>query len=257
MDSSFSSNIYYAWQQSDVCAKGIVAVLFLLSIYAWTIMFDKGWALLRVRLGCSRFLAEFEPADSVLALSLRERQFSGPIAEAYYTAIDDVMDILRVPSAVVDRYLRACVLPRALTDKEVDKVRSTLERVLAAQNLLIEERLGMLGTIVTISPFLGLLGTVWGVMLAFVGMAQKGRPDIGAIAPGVSGALLTTVVGLVVAIPSVMGLNLILNAVKRTNVEMDNFVEDFIAKLRLQEVASDRSTGRLDAVPDPGLEEAE
>ena len=237
MDVSFGSNILYAWQQSDVCAKGIVLLLLLLSIYAWTIMFEKGWSLCRVRWGCSRFLAEFEPADSVLTLSLRERNFNGPIAEAYFAAVDEVMDILRVPPALVDRYCRSCTLPRALSSTEVDKVRSTVERTLAAQNLIIEERLGMLGTIVTISPFLGLLGTVWGVMLAFIGMAQKGRPDISAIAPGVSGALLTTVVGLVVAIPSVMGLNLILNAVKRTNVEMDNFVEDFVAKLRLQVVA--------------------
>ena len=75
-------------------------------------------------------------------------------------------------------------------------------------------------------------------MLAFVGMAQQGRPDLSILAPGICGALLTTVVGLVVAIPSVVGLNAILNAVKRTNVEMDNFVDDFVAKMRLQKTGS-------------------
>ena len=95
--------------------------------------------------------------------------------------------------------------------------------------------MGLLGTIVSISPFLGLLGTVWGVMLAFIGMAQKGRPDIGVIAPGVSGALLTTVVGLVVAIPSVIGNNFILSDVEKTTVEMGNFVENFIALVKLEE----------------------
>ncbi|MBN2448848.1 MAG: MotA/TolQ/ExbB proton channel family protein [Lentisphaeria bacterium] len=234
MPSEVCTQVVYAWRQSDPGGKGIVLLLFLLSIYAWTIMLEKGWSLWRVRSGCKHFLSQFDPAESALKLVLRKREFGGPIAEAYFAALNEVMDILNVDAVSLDRHCEERSLPQALTDREIDKVRATLERVLAAQNLVIEERLGVLGSIVTISPFLGLLGTVWGVMLAFIGMAQKGRPDISAIAPGVSGALLTTVVGLLVAIPSVAGLNTILNGVKRTNVEMDNFVEDFSAKLRLQ-----------------------
>jgi biopolymer transport protein ExbB/TolQ len=159
----------------------------------------------------------------------------GPLAEIYQAGIEEIMDVLQVKPELVETYCRRRTLPRPLTTHEVDKVRSTIERIATTQSLKIKERIHWLGTIVALSPNLGLLGTVWGVMLAFIGMAQKGRPDIGAIAPGVSGALLTTVAGLVVAIPSIAGMNIIITAIERTNAEMDNFVEAFIAMLKLQD----------------------
>jgi biopolymer transport protein ExbB/TolQ len=233
-----ANTILYALRQSDGFAISIVGMLFLMSIYAWIIMCDKGLAFTRMRAACKQFLDTFEPATSPLELALRAEQFSGPIAEVYRAGLDEVMDVLKVKPELVETYCRRRTLPRTLTVHEIDKVRSTLERTVAAQVLEMESQMGTLGTIVAISPFLGLLGTVWGVMLAFIGMAQKGRPDLNAIAPGVSGALLTTVVGLFVAIPALVGNNMIANTVRRTTVEMDNFVEDFIALLKLQEKES-------------------
>ena len=92
-----------------------------------------------------------------------------------------------------------------------------------------------LGTIVAMSPMLGLFGTVWGVMLTFIGIAKVGRPDLMAIAPGISGALLTTVAGLMVAIPSLIGNNYIMFLLQTIDVSMDTFCEDFITSLRLEE----------------------
>ena len=88
-------------------------------------------------------------------------------------------------------------------------------------------------TAVSISPFLGLFGTVWGIMLAFTEMAMAGKPDIQTLAPGVSGALLTTVLGLLVAIPSLIGYNAIAFYIKQLTVYMDNQVEEFANKLKL------------------------
>jgi biopolymer transport protein TolQ len=235
---SFANSTLYAYNTSDLISKGIVLLLLLLSVYAWSIMGEKAVSLGRVRTACRTFMDPFIVADSLLELSLRERDFEGPLAEAYFAALDEIMNILAVDATQVDLYCRRRLLPRPLSDHEIQKVQAVIERVLTKQNLLIEERLGTLGTIVTLAPFLGLLGTVWGVMLAFVGMAQQGRPDLAILAPGICGALLTTVVGLVVAIPSVVGLNAILNAVKRTNIEMDNFTDDFVAKIRLQKTDS-------------------
>jgi biopolymer transport protein ExbB/TolQ len=234
-----SKTIVYAWNQSDFCGQLIVVSIGLLSIYAWIIMLDKGLTMFRIRRSCTRFTKKFELATSPLELALLIDDFDGPLASAYQAGIDEIMDVLRVNPELVDTYCRRKTLPRALTQHEVDKVRSTVERTVAAQIMAMEEKLGILGTIVTLSPFLGLLGTVWGVMLAFIGMAQKGRPDINAIAPGVSGALMTTVAGLLVAIPSVAGNNIIINSVRRTTVEMDNFVETFMALLKLQEDGND------------------
>ena len=239
---TFAENTLFAYNTSDLISKGIVLALVLLSIYAWTIMGEKAICLVRVRGSSRKFMDQFEPADSLLELSLREQDFSGPLAEAYYAALDELMNMLGVDASQVDLYCRRRLLPRALSDHETEKIRAVIERVLTRQNLVIEERLGALGTIVTLAPFLGLLGTVWGVMLAFVGMAKQGRPDLAVLAPGICGALLTTVIGLVVAIPSVVGLNAILNTVKSTNVEMDNFIEEFVGKLRLQRIGSATAT---------------
>jgi biopolymer transport protein ExbB/TolQ len=83
---------------------------------------------------------------------------------------------------------------------------------------------------VSASPFLGLLGTVWGVMEAFGGMAASGSAMLSAVAPGISGALLTTVVGLLVALPSAIGYNLLTNKIRRISVQMDNFAQEFISE---------------------------
>ena len=226
--------LLYAFNQSDGFARAIVALLLLLSVFAWSIMIEKGITIRRARRGSKKFLRAFAQAPAPLELALRLDQFKGPLARVYEAGLDEVMDILGVTPHQAEECCRRRALPRPLTPPEIDKVRNTLERTVATHIMKMEERLGLLATAVTVSPFLGLLGTVWGVMMAFSGMAVAGRPDIGAMAPGVSGALLTTVVGLVVAIPAVVGYNLLANAVRQTTVEMDNFVEDYLALFKMQ-----------------------
>ncbi len=98
----------------------------------------------------------------------------------------------------------------------------------------------LLAISVTAAPFLGLLGTVWGVLVAFTRMTTNlGGALLGAVAPGIAGALLTTVVGLLVALPSAIGYNLLVADIKRMCVEMDNFADELVADL--QSVCSDRS----------------
>ena len=123
-----------------------------------------------------------------------------------------------------------------LTSEELDAIRTVLERAVSEQILELEHKIGVLATAVSVSPFFGLFGTVWGVMMAFCGVAQKGKADIGALAPGVSGALLTTVVGLAVAIPSLIGYNLLAVTIRKITIYMDNFVEEFMSDLQLQQL---------------------
>ena len=94
-----------------------------------------------------------------------------------------------------------------LNEVQVRGVRNVAERIDGRPVLLLENSMGLLATAVTTAPFLGLLGTVWGVMESFGGMAVTGSAMLSAVAPGISGALLTTVVGLLVALPSAIGYN--------------------------------------------------
>ena len=111
-----------------------------------------------------------------------------------------------------------------------------MEESVSDQIIVLEDKIIFLMTAVSISPFLGLFGTVWGIMLAFTEMAIQGKPDISTLAPGISGALLTTVLGLVVAIPSLIGYNYITFYIKQITVFLDNFVEETIAKFEMERV---------------------
>ena len=84
---------------------------------------------------------------------------------------------------------------------------------------------------VTAAPFLGLLGTVWGVMVAFGSILGSGSAMLSEVAPGISGALLTTVIGLLVALPSSVGYNIIAGQIRTLRVRMDNFLQEFMSDM--------------------------
>jgi biopolymer transport protein TolQ len=113
-----------------------------------------------------------------------------------------------------------------LGDMQVSLLRNVAQRTMTDQALLMEDKMGFLATSVTAAPFLGLLGTVWGVMVAF-GNIKGGSAMLSDVTPGISGALLTTVIGLLVALPSSIGYNMIASQIRRLRVSMDNFVQEF------------------------------
>ena len=112
-----------------------------------------------------------------------------------------------------------------LSLNQLETLRAVVDRNVADEALVLESQMGLLATAVSAAPFLGLLGTVWGVMDAFSGMANSGNAALNAVAPGISGALLTTIVGLIVALPSMVGYNLLSSHIRRISVQMDNFAQ--------------------------------
>jgi biopolymer transport protein ExbB/TolQ len=120
----------------------------------------------------------------------------------------------------------------------MEHVKRALEGTVAQEALRLESGLILLAIAVSGSPFLGLLGTVWGVMSAFAGVAQAaaagGRPDLASMAPGVSGALVTTVAGLLVAIPSMFGYNWLVHHLRVLTVELDNFAQELVSRMETE-----------------------
>ena len=103
-------------------------------------------------------------------------------------------------------------------------------RAVGETALELESQMILLATAVSGSPFLGLLGTVWGVMDAFTGVAEAGAPNLASMAPGVSGALITTVTALCVAIPAMFGYNFLVTRIRGMIVEMDNFAAELASE---------------------------
>jgi biopolymer transport protein ExbB/TolQ len=226
------SSPLYAFQQSDGFGRFIVVTLFAASILAWSILVEKWIYLRRQDALTKRFLKSAGAHASPLALFLELETLGGPmrgVAQRCLTVLGDLLG--QTPEGLMAEF-RHNRIPRFLSPPELERLHAALEEGVDEEIHAMEARLGLLGTIVSASPFLGLLGTVWGVMMAFTGMAMQGKADIGAIAPGVSGALLTTVVGLLVAIPALFGFNAMTNRVRRLTVQMDNFAAAFSATLK-------------------------
>ncbi len=227
-----SEGAFYAYDTSDGVGKGIVLLLLAGSVITWSIMVDKFLSLRRAQQLSERFIAKFRKAAALGSQQLWKDASTdpGPVARVYAAGADKLFtytaDNKGAPLTVAQR----------------EAIRTVLDNAVSDQILSLEERVPWLALAVSASPFFGLFGTVWGVMLAFCGAAKVGRADIAALAPGVAGALLTTVVGLVVAIPSLIGYNILTGSIRKTTTYMDSFVEEFMTRLGLEQIELNRDT---------------
>lgn len=118
--------------------------------------------------------------------------------------------------------------------KSMEHVKRLMENAVAQESLKLESGLILLAIAVSGAPFLGLLGTVWGVMDTFAGIARTGSATMSAMAPGVAAALVTTVAGLLVAIPSMFGYNWLVHNLRVRTVELDNFAQELVSKMETE-----------------------
>src|SRR3954464_7933085 len=118
--------------------------------------------------------------------------------------------------------------------KGIEHVKRSMENTVAQESLRLESGLILLAIAVSGAPFLGLLGTVWGVMITFADVGQTKQADLVTMAPGVSTALVTTVAGLLVAIPSMFGYNWLVHNLRVRTVELDNFAQELVSHMETE-----------------------
>jgi len=219
-----SANLLKIFGDTDVFGQALTVGLGIFSLVAWTVMFGKYNELKRLRDLNLAFEQRLREERTLLDLpeSLRNKR-SIPYADLFADA--------------VEAYWRAASI---LKEKGEDNSRSRLEhsenaiqRAIARQLLRYEASMIFLATIVSGAPFLGLLGTVWGVMEAFSAMSGASA-SMRDLAPGVSAALLTTIAGLVVAIPSMFGYNFLIGKVKQLSTELENYASSLADRLELE-----------------------
>ena len=239
-----AQGVGYAFSHSDIVGQSIVVLLLFGSVLTWTIMLDKGLALRRA-MKLSEFLISLtRNSRTIFSLYPKAHNNPSPIAQVYMAGISRLMEFECISHEQVSMLHAQGTKPEIqLTEAQLSAIHTALEREVADQIMVLEKRIGVLGTAVSVSPFFGLFGTVWGIMMAFTAVAAHGSANIGALAPGVSGALLTTVVGLVVAIPSLIGYNLLTVTIRKLTVYMDNFTEEFIAKVKLEQLENNHLEG--------------
>ncbi|MCJ8330531.1 MAG: MotA/TolQ/ExbB proton channel family protein [Lentisphaeria bacterium] len=227
----------YAFQQSDTIGRIIVCVLFFTSIVAWTIIIDKYLYLKELNEFNKSILAQYEKVGILAFLNKdNAKKHLGNVVEITRQGLAESMKMTLSELSV---HLNTKTLKKCIKANEFDVIKTKAQSSVDGELILLEKNIGLLSSIVSASPFLGLLGTVWGIMMSFTGMAIAGKADINAIAPGVSGALLTTVVGLLVAIPAVIGYNALINQVRISSVFMDNYTERMLSEIKALVVTDD------------------
>ncbi len=233
--------ITYAFVNSDAVGQGICVVLVVVSIFVWSFMLTKWLSLRRAKRLSNQFLHHFRQSQTLTGALNDARNNPGPVAIVYTAGLNQLLEFYTTNSRRRSHDMGAGDIPgpQRLTPAQFDAVQAVLEREVSQELMKLEEGIGWLATCVSAAPFGGLFGTVWGVMYAFCAAAINRSVAIDSLAPGVAGALLTTVFGLVVAIPSLIWYNMLTNSIRKLTVAMDTFVEDFLVRIKLEQLTID------------------
>jgi biopolymer transport protein ExbB/TolQ len=205
------------WHNMGNLARGVVVILFIMSIWSLAVMIDR-WLYFGAARKQSR---EFAPR---VAGALKE----GKLDEAVKVADRNKKSHLAEVVTAGLQEFRNYGSGGAITDEQIESSKRALERAEAIVHAKLKRGLGGLATIGSVAPFIGLFGTVVGILNAFRQIATQKTSGIGAVAGGISEALVTTAFGLLVAIPAVMTFNYFTNKVEAFDVEMDNSSSELI-----------------------------
>jgi biopolymer transport protein TolQ len=196
--------------------QAVIAGLLLASLASWTVIFGKLFSLSKVRRGNDVFEREFWSGKSLQALSddaARHPDRTAPMERIFVAGMREFLKLrekrIADPAALLDGARRAM---RASFQREVDGV---------------ESQLSFLASVGSVSPYVGLFGTIWGIMHAFVGLSQLQQVTLATVAPGIAEALVATAIGLFAAIPAVVAYNRFARQIDRTAIQLETFIEEF------------------------------
>ena len=203
--------------------KVVLLITAVLSLYSWFAIALKGWQFIRLKAQATRFFRGLEGAPKLpdayrVVMKLPASPFTRLFREAMSFYNELIPGVVRDgPTAKV-----------SLTPTQLEAFRMILGKEVSAERDAAARMVSSLATIGSVSPLLGLLGTVLGVMDAFVGMSQKGSGNIAAVAPGIAEALITTVAGIGAAIPALMAYNFFANRLGRFEGELEGFASGLV-----------------------------
>ena len=221
--------------KSNITGQIIVLVQLLGSVVMVAIILGKWKALSGTSHVMKRVSRDVMTGRDVLDYYLQRHESSHTAIENIYMATCERLLKLLTPDARSLITGRAGDgMPVALTNHEVELVKSLCDHVLDEEVMRVEHGMGAIATVVALSPMLGLLGTVWGVLDAFAEMGAAGNATISTLAPSISAALVTTVVGLLIAIPGVLAYNRQMATIRGIVSDMEGFADDLKGRIALE-----------------------
>jgi biopolymer transport protein ExbB/TolQ len=219
--------LIFAFEQSTLPGKIVLIALFIGSVFSWSVMLSKILTLRIARRQREAFLELFRQDRLPLRLFGEGQRFDGaPVFSVYEAGCEELSYQLLGATEVDETFPSRLESAKLITPSQMRVVAVAMERAVGEAALKLESQMIILATAVSGAPFIGLLGTVWGVMETFADVAKAGSASLAAMAPGVSAALITTVTGLLVAIPAMFGYNYLVTSVRGMIVELDNFASE-------------------------------
>jgi biopolymer transport protein TolQ len=193
----------------------VMAGLLLVSLGSWTVIFGKLFGLRRVRTMNDEFEREFWAGKNLndLFTAAAQKAHSAPLERIFASGMREFMKLRE----------RRVVDGGALLDGSRRAMRASFQRELDA----VESNLSFLASVGSVSPYVGLFGTVWGIMHAFVGLSNLQQVTLATVAPGIAEALVATAIGLFAAIPAVIAYNRFARDIDRIAIQLETFIEEF------------------------------
>jgi biopolymer transport protein TolQ len=190
----------------------VIVILVLFSLVSWTIVFSKGSVFKRARGANKNFLRAFRKANNLAAVAVASEQFSAaPLVAVFDFGYGEIERQIKQRGSLVNK----------------PAIERSLQLGISEEVTKLEMNMNWLATVASVSPFIGLFGTVWGIIDAFVGLGNAGSASLRAVAPGISEALVTTAVGLAAAIPAAIFYNIFGSRIKELGTRMEDFAIEF------------------------------
>jgi biopolymer transport protein TolQ len=201
---------------SGAFVKLILLLLLGASVITWAIIFMKARLLKNARVQNARFIDTFWNSSSLEEIHQKISQFEGsPIAALFNSGYQELRKL-----PIRDGFLDGSA--------EIANITRALNRAHGIEVDSLEKHVDWLASTASAAPFVGLFGTVWGIMSSFQSIGAMGSASLAVVAPGISEALISTAVGLAAAIPAAIAYNILVNRTRKISLEMENFSQDFI-----------------------------
>ena len=212
------SALIFALGHMTIEGKATMSLLFVLSLLSWAVIFSKTLSIWSQRRAGKRFDEAYAELDDSLGLDVEQKPYAAAPALTVYEAAREEVERQRTHRG-------------RLMERDLPSLRAVLEKSVNLESVALESGTIVLAMAISGGPFIGLTGTVFGVMETFSGVAQAGQANLAAMAPGVAGALVNTIVGLIVAIPALFAYNLLTKSIQGVQVSLAGFAGDLEARI--------------------------
>ena len=210
--------------------KGVLLILLFFSIVSWAIMADKYRLIKRAKSQSRAFLEIFRKSGKFSEVNAVCKNLKhSPLVGLFLAALNELNYQLRTSYLKANPERSEAAVKPKVSVYSMDSINRALQRASMVEVNKLERSLNFLATTASVSPFIGLFGTVLGIVSAFQEIGIRGTANLAMVAPGISEALVATAGGLLAAIPAVIGYNYFLNKIRILASEMDDFSSEFIS----------------------------